>query len=116
VATGMLLDWDGVGQEQYDAIHGSLGLDDKPADGLLLHTAGPKPGGWRVFDVWESKEAFDRFVQDRLMPAAQEAGVADRPQPQLYEVYNVYSPGAEEIARVGASAMPGAGTERIPQY
>jgi hypothetical protein len=114
VATAMLLDWDGVGQEEYDAIHGSLGLDDNPAEGLLLHTAGPKPGGWRVFDVWESKEAFDSFVQDRLMPAVQQAGVQSEPQPQPYEVYNLYSPGAKKIEVEGASALPGPGTDRFP--
>jgi hypothetical protein len=114
VATGMLLDWDGVGQDQYDAIHGSLGLDENPVDGLLLHTAGPKPGGWRVFDVWESKDAFNRFVEDRLMPAIERSGVEGRPQPQLYEVYNVYAPGADEIKRVGASWLPEAGEERFP--
>ena len=93
-----------------------LGLYDKPAEGMLLHTAGPKPGGRRVFDVWESKEAFDRFAQERLMPAVRQAGVTSEPQPQPYEVYNLYSPGAKKIKVEGASALPGAGTERIPQF
>jgi hypothetical protein len=109
----MLLEWDGIGQEQYDSIHGSLGLDDKPADGLLLHTAGPKPGGWRVFDVWESEDAFNRFVEDRLMPAVKQAGVEGQPEPQLYQVYNVYAPGADKIAQAGASAMP---TTAFPEF
>jgi hypothetical protein len=32
-------------------------------------------GGTRVVDVWESQEAFDAFIRDRLQPAFAKAGV-----------------------------------------
>ncbi len=51
--------------------------------------AGPSPnGGWRVIEVWESKEAADRFYGERLGPALQAAGVSDPPKPELWQVHN----------------------------
>jgi hypothetical protein len=35
--------------------------------------------GWVVFEVWESKEAQDRFMRERLGKALQDAGVAKPP-------------------------------------
>jgi hypothetical protein len=46
-------------------------------DGCLVHSAGEGPNGFRVVDIWESQEAFDSFMNDKLMPAMQEAGMGD---------------------------------------
>jgi quinol monooxygenase YgiN len=40
---------------------------------------GKGPNGFRVVDVWESQEAFDSFMNDKLMPAMEEAGMSDMP-------------------------------------
>ena len=42
----------------------------QPARGCTVHTAGfdEEAGVFRVFDVWESQEAWDAFLNDRLMP------------------------------------------------
>jgi hypothetical protein len=52
---------------------------DWPVDGLLVHAAGQGEQGFRVVDVWESDEAFQRFG-DVLMPILQEIGVTDEPE------------------------------------
>jgi hypothetical protein len=52
---------------------------DWPVEGLLVHVAGQSESGFRVVDVWESQEAFDRFGE-KLMPILQELGVDLRPQ------------------------------------
>jgi hypothetical protein len=41
-------------------------------DGWELHIAGPVEQGWRVITVWESREAFDRFREKKLLPAIRE--------------------------------------------
>jgi len=43
--------------------------------------------GWYVFDVWESKEHFDRFLETKLGPAVREPGAdADgSPTPLFFE-------------------------------
>jgi len=84
VAVGLILEFDGVSREQYEAVNKLLGVDmasgkgNWPA-GLLFHAGGAKPGGWAVVEVWESKEAQQRFMEDRLGRALQEGGITEPP-------------------------------------
>lgn len=84
MAQGLILEFDGVGHEQYEAVNGRLGIDpesgqgDWPA-GLLFHAGGAKPGGWVVFEVWESQRAQEDFMHGRLGRALQEGGISDPP-------------------------------------
>ena len=50
-------------------------------------------GGFRVFDVWETREGFDRFVEETLGPAIDEVtqGQAGEPNRTIYELHNVMS-------------------------
>ena len=63
----------------YDAVNLQLGAIENPPAGLIVHTAGgTEDGGFRVFDVWETREAWEAFERDRLGPAI-EAAVAALP-------------------------------------
>lgn len=53
--------------------------DDWPVEGLLVHIAGQGANGFRVVDVWESEEAFQRFGE-ALMPVLQEVGIEGEPE------------------------------------
>jgi quinol monooxygenase YgiN len=66
-------------KEAYEAVTEAMfGTKRPPAvDGCLVHSAGEGPNGFRVVDIWESQEALDSFTNDKLMPAMQEAGMAD---------------------------------------
>lgn len=44
-------------------------IGDDPIPGLIVHVAGSCEAGVRSVDVWETKEASDRFFEERLMPA-----------------------------------------------
>jgi hypothetical protein len=57
---------------------------DWPVEGLLAHIAGQGENGFRVVDVWESEEAFNRFGE-RLMPILQEVGI--EVQPEIYPAF-----------------------------
>ena len=46
---------------------------DWPVEGLLVHAMGQANGGFRVVDVWESEEAFNRFGET-LQPALEDLG------------------------------------------
>ncbi len=54
----------------YDRVQEALGMRTNPPAGGLVHTAGfdEEAGVFRIFDVWESQEAWDTFMRDRLMP------------------------------------------------
>lgn len=74
MAVGLRLKFNGGTQEQYDAAHAQMGIDAEPPEGLIFHAAGPIDEGWGIIDFWESREHFDRFQQDRLLPAFEELG------------------------------------------
>jgi hypothetical protein len=52
---------------------------DWPVEGLLAHVTGQGETGFRVVDVWESEEAFNRFGET-LLPILKEIGVEGRPE------------------------------------
>ena len=59
----------GLVAQQYDAVTDKMGLASEPPEGLIFHSAGELEGRFQVFNVWESREHFDRFTRDRLRPA-----------------------------------------------
>ena len=55
--------------EVYDAVHAAtLERVGAAVDGLLLHLARPTEGGFRVIDVWDSREDSDPYYQEVVMP------------------------------------------------
>jgi hypothetical protein len=81
--------------EQYDAVNEKLqtmGADSQ--EGHVFHCVGAmEGGGFRVFDVWETSEAFEGFVQGSLGPAIAEVVGDEAPAPNrtIYELHNVMS-------------------------
>jgi hypothetical protein len=79
----IIWEFDGVGRDEYEAVNEKLGIDydggDELPEGMLHHTAAEKPAGLVVFEVWESKEDQERFVNEHLMPALDAAGVTTQP-------------------------------------
>ena len=57
----------GVTEEMATKVDAEVG--DAPVAGLIAHVSGPTAVGWRIIDVWESEEDYDRFVAERLNPA-----------------------------------------------
>ncbi len=84
MADALILEFDGFDKDVYERVNEILGLDmdsgegDWPA-GLLVHTAGAKPGGWVVLEVWESRADQERFMTERLGQALAEGGVDTPP-------------------------------------
>ena len=87
MAVGVLMEFPGVTREQYDQLVQDLDLSGPP-EGALIHVCGPtSDGGWRTVDVWESQEAFERFVNELLIPRARARGF---PQPSKREFFEPY--------------------------
>jgi hypothetical protein len=86
MAIAVVFNFDGGTAEQYDALVREMRIAGQPASaiaGLFFLAAGPAEGGFRVFDVWESQEALDRFSRDRLMPAAEKIGGIPQPRVEV---------------------------------
>ena len=48
MAVGLRIKFDGGTQDQYDAIHSHMKIDENPPDGMIFHSAGPIEGGLGV--------------------------------------------------------------------
>ena len=88
MAVAVLIDIPGATRSQYDAVIRKLqDAGEWAPSGLLYHIAGATREGWRIVDVWDSQEHFERFGQ-RLMPILEETGFPSF-EPEPWPVHNV---------------------------
>jgi hypothetical protein len=85
---------EGVSLEMVDAVNAEVGAIANPPAGLIVHVGYLDGDRVRMVDVWESKDAFDRFGQDRMGPAiAKVAGglgmVPGAPETTIVELHEV---------------------------
>ena len=92
---GMLQNLPGVTKQQYDQVNEKMfgqspPPPDKTPDGMIVHSAGPSENGWYVCDIWESRDAFQRFMDNQLRAAVSDV-MGDIPmqpgsEPQFFEI------------------------------
>ena len=86
--------------ENYDFVAEKLG--EGPFDGLIAHSAGfdDDAGVFRIFDVWETEEQAQRFLDEHVQPLI-EQGPSAFPNPEnftqptrdgFYELHHAISP------------------------
>ena len=80
-------------KEQYDAsvavVHPSK---DSLPKGQIFHAAGASAGGWSVVAIHDSKESWEKFRDDILMPRMQqgiEGGFTTPPQETSIDVHTL---------------------------
>src|SRR5436190_24277967 len=89
---------EGFGQAEYDAVNEEMNIAAEPPDGLIFHSAGQGPtGAWRIVDIWESRDHFERFMQERLMPAftevsGQQPEEGQQPDTTWWPIHNTLIP------------------------
>jgi len=93
MAVVMNMEWDGVTREQYESVRKIVNFEANPPTGGLFHVASFSDKGLRVTDLWQSAEAFQTFVEKRLMPGVKEAGIEGEPRVQIHPVHNLFTPG-----------------------
>jgi hypothetical protein len=91
MAIGVQLDFpEGATLDQYDQVIQKMGL--RPGGpvppGALFHWVTKTPHGIRVTDVWQSREAFDKFSEEKIVPITREVGVPGPPEIQFFDVHN----------------------------
>lgn len=89
MAVVTVMEFPGMTREQFE--HVGAMLTPGAPEGVLYHACGPVVDGWRIVDVWESREAFDRFVDGACLPAVRQAG---GPEPSRREVIPAHHAGA----------------------
>lgn len=84
MADGLILEFDGFGQDTYERVNDALGIDmetgagDWP-EGLVSHTAAARDGGFVIFELWRSQADQERFMEGRLAAALAAGGVDSPP-------------------------------------
>jgi hypothetical protein len=85
-----------IGPEVYDAVVSAVRFHDEPPEGLIVHTAAVTADGkMRVFDVWRTQEAHDRFIETRLRPAIEEVvgqGSEAEASPVFHKLHSLVKP------------------------
>jgi hypothetical protein len=77
--------------EQYEAVNAELDSRNNPPEGLILHTGGQVGDGMRVIDVWESQDAYERFMNERLLPTIERVAGEDSPEAQRSPSFSMCS-------------------------
>ena len=94
MAIAVELNFKGGSLAQYDQVVKKMGFrpGGRGGPGGLFHWVTKSSDGFRVTDVWQSKEAFERFSKEQIAPFSKEAGL---PQPtvQFFEVHNYLTSG-----------------------
>jgi hypothetical protein len=49
--------------------------------------------GLRITDVWETREDFDTFAEEKIGPITQEVGIQGEPETQYFDVYDFLTAG-----------------------
>ena len=90
MAFGIVHHFPGGTKDQYDASLAAVhpGPGQLP-DGQIFHAAGPSEGGWTILAVHDSKESWEAFRDNILLPRLQqgiEGGFTSQPQEYVFEV------------------------------
>jgi heme-degrading monooxygenase HmoA len=89
------LNFHGASLDQYDQVIQKMGL--KPGGptppGAISHFVTRTDDGFRVVDVWETKEDFEKFAQEQIGPYSREAGMQSEPEVRFYDVHNYLTAG-----------------------
>jgi len=90
VAVAVFIEFQEATLDQYDEVNEKMGLDPGGAGppGLLFHWVTATDDGIRVSDVWEDRESFERFAEEKIGPYAREVGISSPPQISFAEVHN----------------------------
>ena len=101
------LDVAGLTELEYRTIMDELGVEARPEGGIYLHLTTPAEFGYRVVEIWDEKEGFDRFLEGRLAPASQAVGLDREMTITVTPLHNFFAPRLDELPGLVAS-LPGA--------
>ncbi|WP_411075587.1 hypothetical protein [Streptomyces sp. cmx-4-7] len=84
----------GVTTEQYDKLNADLQQTPGVFDGCMAHACVPTDDGLEIFDMWETEQQMNAFVE-KMMPVATEHGWPDTGvAPRIMRVHRHWVPGA----------------------
>src|SRR5215813_4772069 len=100
------LDVTGLTPEEYRAVLDEMGVENQPAAGIYLHLTAVTDFGYRIVEIWDSKEGFEEFLEQRLAPATKALGIDRKTIISVKPLHNFFAPRLEELPAVVLS-LPG---------
>lgn len=83
-------EWKGATLDQYDQINAKMDAASV-SKWPLSHWVAKTETGIRVVDVWDSREDFQKFADEQILPLSKAVGVPTTPKFTFYEAHN-YTP------------------------
>jgi hypothetical protein len=94
MAVVMRMEWPEVTTEQYEATRELVGWEREVPEGAIFHIAFFDDGGFKVVDLWESEEDFQRFADNRLNPGIAQIGIDGEPKVTFAPAHRVFDAAA----------------------
>jgi hypothetical protein len=90
MAVAVELNFKGATLEQYDQIVELMGFSPggRGAPGGLFHWVTKTDDGLRIVDVWQDRQTFERFAQEKIGPLSHEVGIREQPEIRFHDVHN----------------------------
>ena len=92
MATVMQMHWPEVSREQYEVVRREVDWESNVPEGAKFHVAWFAADGFHVLDLWDTPQQFERFVQERLTPGVQKAGIQGQPNVTFAEAHAIFAP------------------------
>ena len=90
MAVVLVADVPGMTSETYRQAIDQVRAQLKAAPGFVAHAGTPTPQGFRVTEIWESRDDCARFLQETIMPMARQAGIPPF-QPEFLEADEAFT-------------------------
>lgn len=91
---------------KYDRMMVDLELDANPPAGAILHVATESVGAVNIFEIWQTAQAAESFVEQRLRDATRAAGVGEQLSYRIEPMHNMFAANIEMIERLGGFSLP----------
>jgi hypothetical protein len=92
MAIVVLLHWREVSEEKYEKVRKEVNWENDTPKGAKFRVAWFDSDGLHVLDLWESQQEFERFVEQRLMPAVRTLGIEGQPKVEFSKAHAIFAP------------------------
>ena len=89
MAVVMQLHWDGISPPQYDQFRELVAWEQPTPPRPLFHVAWFADGSLNMFELWQTAEDFEAFLDHRFMPAAVRLHLPGEPTISLTAAHHV---------------------------
>lgn len=72
-----------------DALTQAWGITSSPPEGNSLRMGGPMEGGWRIVSLWETRQQFETFLEERVHLSLRDTGEG-QPVVTFWEIDKVH--------------------------